>query len=239
MMSMGTPEGLEEERRLFYVALTRAKRAAVLSFAESRFKWGEMTFGRPSRFLSEIDPRYLDLQFELRAIPATAVRGRTPRARYGRTGALRAAGDPVRALFAGLRTGRLRKKSGCTGYYRRTATQCLPAVTGKEHRDVTADPGVRTIPAGDSLGAPTRPRPAHVSAVSTPGVPRRVLRLRGRQHRDFSHRNRTPGCPTHRSPSGYPPRPIGGAASASPRYEAPRTAPTLPAHPPRRVPATK
>ena len=47
MMSMGTPEGLEEERRLFYVALTRAKRAAVLSFAESRFKWGEMTFGRP------------------------------------------------------------------------------------------------------------------------------------------------------------------------------------------------
>lgn len=65
MMSLGTPEGLEEERRLFYVALTRAKRSAVLSFAESRFKWGEMTFCRPSRFLSEIDPKYLDLQFDL------------------------------------------------------------------------------------------------------------------------------------------------------------------------------
>ena len=65
MMSLGTPEGLEEERRLFYVAMTRAQRSAVLSFAESRFKWGEMTFCRPSRFLSEIDPKYLDLQFDL------------------------------------------------------------------------------------------------------------------------------------------------------------------------------
>ena len=65
LMSMGSAEGLEEERRLFYVALTRAKTAAVLSFAESRFKWGEMSFSRPSRFLSEIDPRYLDIAFDL------------------------------------------------------------------------------------------------------------------------------------------------------------------------------
>lgn len=61
LMSMGTPEGLEEERRLFYVALTRAKQGAVLTYAEQRFKWGEMTFGHPSRFLKEIDPRYLDV----------------------------------------------------------------------------------------------------------------------------------------------------------------------------------
>ena len=64
LMSMGTPEGLEEERRLFYVALTRARRRAVLSFAESRFKWGEMTFCRPSRFLGELDGRYLDIDFD-------------------------------------------------------------------------------------------------------------------------------------------------------------------------------
>lgn len=69
LMSLGSPEGLEEERRLFYVALTRAKRAAVLSFAESRFKWGEMTFSRPSRFLGEIDPCYLDVQFDLDCDP--------------------------------------------------------------------------------------------------------------------------------------------------------------------------
>ena len=64
MMSLGNEEGLEEERRLFYVALTRAKRGAVLSFAESRFKWGEMTFCRPSRFLGEIDSKFLDIQFD-------------------------------------------------------------------------------------------------------------------------------------------------------------------------------
>lgn len=65
MMGLGTQEGLEEERRLFYVALTRAKEAAVLSFSQTRFKWGKTEFCRPSRFLSEIDPKYLDLQFDL------------------------------------------------------------------------------------------------------------------------------------------------------------------------------
>ena len=85
MMSLGSPEGLEEERRLFYVALTRAKRGAVLSFAESRFKWGEMTFSRPSRFLSEIEPKYLDLQFDL-GEPAAEddAPGDSPAPRYGR-----------------------------------------------------------------------------------------------------------------------------------------------------------
>ena len=46
-----SPEGFEEERRLFYVALTRAKCSAVLSYAEMRFKWGNMEFSRPSCFL--------------------------------------------------------------------------------------------------------------------------------------------------------------------------------------------
>ena len=55
-----SPEGFEEERRLFYVALTRAKCSAVLSYAEMRFKWGNMELSRPSCFLREIDPRYLD-----------------------------------------------------------------------------------------------------------------------------------------------------------------------------------
>lgn len=55
-----TPDGLEEERRLFYVALTRAKVAATLSYAEMRFKWGNMEFSRPSCFLREIDPQYLE-----------------------------------------------------------------------------------------------------------------------------------------------------------------------------------
>lgn len=59
-MAAESVEGLEEERRLFYVALTRAKCEAMLSYAEMRFRWGQMEFSRPSRFLSEIDPKYVD-----------------------------------------------------------------------------------------------------------------------------------------------------------------------------------
>ena len=64
--ALETPDGLEEERRLFYVALTRAKCEAVLSFCEMRFKWGNMEFSQPSRFLSEIDPQYVDTDCDLR-----------------------------------------------------------------------------------------------------------------------------------------------------------------------------
>ena len=53
---------LEEERRLFYVALTRSKHQAFLSFAQQRFKWGKTEFCHPSRFIGEIDPQYLDVQ---------------------------------------------------------------------------------------------------------------------------------------------------------------------------------
>ena len=58
--AMETPDGLEEERRLFYVALTRAKSEATLSCCEMRFKWGTMEFSSPSRFLKEIDHRYVE-----------------------------------------------------------------------------------------------------------------------------------------------------------------------------------
>lgn len=59
--TMTLPE-LEEERRLFYVALTRSRNHAFLSFAQQRFKWGKTEFCHPSRFIGEIDPRYLDVQ---------------------------------------------------------------------------------------------------------------------------------------------------------------------------------
>ncbi len=52
---------VEEERRLFYVAITRAKRAAAISYCDTRFKWGSVENTRPSPFLSDIDPRYLDI----------------------------------------------------------------------------------------------------------------------------------------------------------------------------------
>ena len=59
-----SPDGIEEERRLFYVALTRAKVQATISYAETRFKWGNMEFSRPSCFLREIDPRYVEADFD-------------------------------------------------------------------------------------------------------------------------------------------------------------------------------
>lgn len=70
--AMESPDGFEEERRLFYVALTRAKTAATLSYAESRFKWGNMEFSRPSCFLREIDPRFLEIAEEQPRSPRSA-----------------------------------------------------------------------------------------------------------------------------------------------------------------------
>ena len=59
-MSSATREDLEEERRLFYVALTRAEKQVFFSYAISRFQWGKITDAEPSRFLSEIDGHFLE-----------------------------------------------------------------------------------------------------------------------------------------------------------------------------------
>jgi DNA helicase II / ATP-dependent DNA helicase PcrA len=55
-----TDDALEEERRLFYVALTRAKENACFSYANQRYRWGNLDFCSPSRFLEELDEQYLD-----------------------------------------------------------------------------------------------------------------------------------------------------------------------------------
>lgn len=67
MMALESAEGIEEERRLFYVALTRAKTLATLTCADMRFRWGQMNFSTPSRFLTEIDAKYVESDFDLRA----------------------------------------------------------------------------------------------------------------------------------------------------------------------------
>ena len=61
-MALNSRSELEEERRLFYVALTRGMRSCMLSYATSRFTWGQSIMCEPSRFIDEIDPQYL--QFE-------------------------------------------------------------------------------------------------------------------------------------------------------------------------------
>lgn len=59
-MSLNTRSDLEEERRLFYVALTRAEHQAYLTYAQSRYRWGKLTDSEPSRFIEEITADYLE-----------------------------------------------------------------------------------------------------------------------------------------------------------------------------------
>jgi len=60
-MALGNRKELEEERRLFYVALTRAEKKIYLSFATSRFRFGSLLPCEPSRFLDELDKEYLEM----------------------------------------------------------------------------------------------------------------------------------------------------------------------------------
>jgi DNA helicase-2/ATP-dependent DNA helicase PcrA len=58
--AMQSPRELEEERRLFYVAITRAEERCYISYAKSRFRNGQVNMATPSRFIRDIDPAYLD-----------------------------------------------------------------------------------------------------------------------------------------------------------------------------------
>ena len=60
-LSSTTRSDLEEERRLFYVALTRAKKKIILSYSKTRYRWGKLNDCEPSRFISEIDQQFIKL----------------------------------------------------------------------------------------------------------------------------------------------------------------------------------
>jgi DNA helicase-2/ATP-dependent DNA helicase PcrA len=60
-MSMNTRSELEEERRLFYVALTRAEKQAYLTYTLSRYRWGKLIDAEPSRFIEEIDEKFVNI----------------------------------------------------------------------------------------------------------------------------------------------------------------------------------
>jgi DNA helicase-2/ATP-dependent DNA helicase PcrA len=98
-MSSSTREELEEERRLFYVALTRAMKQVTLSYAGSRYRWGVPVNAVPSRFIREIDPEYVDAQpgagvFEAEPIPK-AWQGDSVRIRPSGGGKKKPAGKKV------------------------------------------------------------------------------------------------------------------------------------------------
>ena len=58
-MTGGIPDAIEEERRLMYVAITRAEKTCTISYAQSRFRNGQIVYSKPSRFIKEIDKQYL------------------------------------------------------------------------------------------------------------------------------------------------------------------------------------
>lgn len=78
-LSMNSYKELEEERRLFYVAITRAEEHCYLSFAKSRFKYGKMEFCNPSRFLKDIDVRYLNVPQSTSSSPPPLVKTERPK----------------------------------------------------------------------------------------------------------------------------------------------------------------
>lgn len=69
-MSMGTPDQLDEERRLFYVSITRAKMFLAVSYATSRYQFGQFRYNEPSRFLEEIDEMHIESTVERRSKPS-------------------------------------------------------------------------------------------------------------------------------------------------------------------------
>src|SRR5690606_11918495 len=66
-LSLNSRSELEEERRLFYVAVTRAEKKLHLSYATSRYRWGTLNNCEPSRFLDELNPACLELDFKSRS----------------------------------------------------------------------------------------------------------------------------------------------------------------------------
>jgi len=81
IMSLQSRADIEEERRLFYVALTRAEKRVTLSFAESRYRWGNLTSNEPSRFLDEIDGSFIEQttrRVQLKSSPSSTVMQKAP-----------------------------------------------------------------------------------------------------------------------------------------------------------------
>jgi DNA helicase-2/ATP-dependent DNA helicase PcrA len=63
-MSLTDRADLEEERRLFYVALTRAEKRVTLSYSTTRYRWGNLIYSEPSRFIEELDPKHIEMPLE-------------------------------------------------------------------------------------------------------------------------------------------------------------------------------
>jgi DNA helicase II / ATP-dependent DNA helicase PcrA len=96
-LSSTSREELEEERRLFYVAITRAEEQVFLSFAQTRYRYGQLIYADPSRFLAEIDKDYLEMESAAPAARDTAAKPQKLSSQYSipANSKLRKIGDTV------------------------------------------------------------------------------------------------------------------------------------------------
>lgn len=95
-LSLDSAEGLDEERRLFYVAITRAEQLLTLSFAASRYQYGNIRYNQPSRFLEEISSENLDTSVPIGAQARVSIGRGDQRYSYS------AAGEPAAKTGAGI-----------------------------------------------------------------------------------------------------------------------------------------
>ena len=175
--ALESADGIEEERRLFYVALTRAKVCATLSYAEMRFRWGNMEFSRPSCFLSEIDPRFIETEVDL---------AQERRQHRGAAGEGPAAIDELRRRFdyrfQQQRQGGTGSGQGRTGGYGAGGGSRFgrPAdgESGVARRYPRTAQGVGAGPSGGSFRPAARPaaEPVRVPQPSTEGMRRLGVR---------------------------------------------------------------
>ena len=138
-------DGVEEERRLFYVALTRAKSEAMITYCDMRYKWGNMEFSSPSRFLREIDPQYVDCEEDL-----------SPKS-----------GDSVQGSLTG-RMGNFSQASATERRNGQTAVEALRQRFDYRFQQKRAEAGNSAPKAGAKSGAKVAPDPRLVAPIAQP-----------------------------------------------------------------------
>jgi DNA helicase-2/ATP-dependent DNA helicase PcrA len=151
LMSVQSRADLEEERRLFYVAITRAEKRATLSYAISRYKWGNLTTSEPSRFIDEIDPKYLEM-------PSQNERGAFSSGHYVRPGA------PPVARQGAPSDGNRRSLGPDHAHEDRAASR---PIHGRER----SAPGLGRAAAPPANNPAPTPRAANLKRISTTGAP--------------------------------------------------------------------
>ena len=96
-MSLDNPQQIEEERRLLYVAITRAEEHCTLTYAQTRFRNGKTATCRPSRFIKDLDPKYVDMPYENDRHAEQSLSGRSWTKPFGDFGSPSASYTPARS----------------------------------------------------------------------------------------------------------------------------------------------